>query len=466
MSLIKICLILILSIVYIPHGEGERVLVVTPIGTKSHKIFLMGISEALTKKGHHVTMVSAFEPDKERENIREVIIRNYTVDYLLKKAFEQTGTFTKFYFISTKACIDGLKQEHIQDLKKEKFDVIIMSVFFDYCYFSLIHHFKVPYVYASPLGIVTPYHKMVGNIDVPSISGSLLSEPAFPITFVKRLRTTLSNLMYTILNDYYLEPQMHSQCVKSGLCPADMPLISEIHKNVSLILINSVKTLEKPPRPSMPNVIHSGAAFIKSPKKLPKDLGEWIDASGEEGCIYFSLGSALNPDFLPEEHLKTLLKVFGSLKQRVLWKYNKPTIPDLPKNVKLQKWLPQNDVLGHPKVKLFITHGGLLSTHESVYNGVPVIGMPVFADQYANMAAVELEGFGRLMEWDKLEENIFRDMILEVINSKEYEVYNMDVWASILLVLLLTFYISWRVIKFILRKCFGPKVKGSKRKKE
>ncbi|RXG58713.1 hypothetical protein Avbf_12107 [Armadillidium vulgare] len=183
-------------------------------------------------------MVSTFEPDKERENIREVIIQNYTVDYLLKKAFEQKGTFTKFYFISTKACIDGLKQQHIQDLKKEKFDVIIMSVFFDYCYFSFIHHFKVPYVYASPLGIVTPYHKMVGNFDVPSISGSLLSEPAFPITFAKRLRTTLTNLMYTILNDYYLEPQMHSQCVASGLCPADMPLISEIHKNVSLILIN------------------------------------------------------------------------------------------------------------------------------------------------------------------------------------------------------------------------------------
>ncbi|RXG55522.1 UDP-glucuronosyltransferase 1-5 [Armadillidium vulgare] len=261
--------------------------------------------------------------------------------------------------------------------------------------------------------------------------------------------------------------------------------------------------------PSNATFIHSGSSIIKAPKKLPKDLEEWINESGEEGCIYFSLGSALNPDFLPEE-----LSLFGSLKQRVLWKYNKPTIPDLPKNVKLQKWLPQNDVLGHPKVKLFITHGGLLSTHESVYNGVPVIGMPVFADQYANMAAVELEGFGRLMEWDKLEENIFRDMILEVINSKEmdenvkrkseiikdrlvppdeeaaywveyvmrhkgaphlrsplnmmswYEVYNMDVWASILLVLLLTFYISWRVIKFILRKCFGPKVKASKRKKE
>lgn len=41
-----------------------------------------------------------------------------------------------------------------------------------------------------------------------------------------------------------------------------------------------------------------------------------------------------------------LVKVFGSLKQRVLWKWDRDDMPDLPPNVRLGKWLPQQDILG------------------------------------------------------------------------------------------------------------------------
>ena len=42
-----------------------------------------------------------------------------------------------------------------------------------------------------------------------------------------------------------------------------------------------------------------------------------------------------------------MIKVFGSLKQRVLWKWDQESMPDLPSNVKLSKWLPQQDILGN-----------------------------------------------------------------------------------------------------------------------
>jgi glucuronosyltransferase len=63
------------------------------------------------------------------------------------------------------------------------------------------------------------------------------------------------------------------------------------------------------------------------------------------------MGSALKGSDMPEEKRKLFLNVFSKLKQKVLWKWETEMMPDLPKNVKLSKWLPQQDVLGHPKIR-------------------------------------------------------------------------------------------------------------------
>ena len=45
-------------------------------------------------------------------------------------------------------------------------------------------------------------------------------------------------------------------------------------------------------------------------------------------------------------YLDTFLKVFSQLPQRIVWKWNEKPIQNLPGNVLLKKWLPQQDILG------------------------------------------------------------------------------------------------------------------------
>jgi glucuronosyltransferase len=76
--------------------------------------------------------------------------------------------------------------------------------------------------------------------------------------------------------------------------------------------------------------------------------------SAEHGVIYFSLGSVVKSSKMPRETVSLLLSELAKLKQTVLWKWEDDQLPNLPKNVKVKKWFPQNDILGiHANIKTF-----------------------------------------------------------------------------------------------------------------
>ena len=91
----------------------------------------------------------------------------------------------------------------------------------------------------------------------------------------------------------------------------------------------------------------------------------------------------------------------------------------LPGNVFLLKTAPQIDIL--KRAHLFISHCGMNSTSEAIYYGVPIVGLPILADQprVAYRILDEL-GFGvRLSAFD-LAPNILRDTIVKVLSDKSY----------------------------------------------
>lgn len=63
------------------------------------------------------------------------------------------------------------------------------------------------------------------------------------------------------------------------------------------------------------------------------------------GVIYFSLGSLLKSKDLPENIRNDIIKMFGALKQTVIWKFEHDPNAELPKNVHIVQWAPQPSIL-------------------------------------------------------------------------------------------------------------------------
>ena len=98
-----------------------------------------------------------------------------------------------------------------------------------------------------------------------------------------------------------------------------------------------------------------GQSFEKGDK-----IGDFL-ANSKNGVVFVSFGSVIKASLMTEENKQILLKVFKRFPQYdFIWKWDQDSMPGKPDNVLLSKWLPQRDILAHPKLKVFITHAGIL----------------------------------------------------------------------------------------------------------
>lgn len=115
---------------------------------------------------------------------------------------------------------------------------------------------------------------------------------------------------------------------------------------------------------------------------------------------------------------KILIDTFSELPYDVLWKFEDEELENKPANVRISKWLPQQDLLGHPNIKLFISQGGLQSTGESLMNGVPMLIMPFIADQFLNAEQIEKLGAGLHLDFKSLTKKAFKTSVLEITENQ------------------------------------------------
>lgn len=124
---------------------------------------------------------------------------------------------------------------------------------------------------------------------------------------------------------------------------------------------------------------------------------------------------------LPADITNEIAATFATLPQKVIWRHKGDRPATLGNNTLLVDWMPQNDLLGHPKMKLFVAHGGTNGVQEAIYHGVPVVGLPLFFDQYDNLLRLKERGAAKILTINTVDkDNNFLKAIQEVLNDPSY----------------------------------------------
>ncbi|WP_408894878.1 macrolide family glycosyltransferase [Paenibacillus taichungensis] len=136
--------------------------------------------------------------------------------------------------------------------------------------------------------------------------------------------------------------------------------------------------------------------------------------------IYISLGTIFNQAL---DFYRLCLKALGNTDHTIVMSVGDRTqLADLgaiPENFIVKRYVPQMDVL--QSAKLFITHGGMNSTNESLYYGVPLIILPQSADQPIIAEQVVTRGAGLRLQMQTLTASQLREAVDHVLSAPSFE---------------------------------------------
>ena len=313
-------------------------------------------------------------------------------------------------------------KEVIKKMDLIGFDLCILDGIFTQLYYRII-----PYKLGIPtISMVTALDaKLAGLPALPSFtpyinSGTYTDE----MTFMERVVNTLMTYGFDAMIS--LQSPGSDNGLISKYAP-EKPFVSLKHlEGQSMLWLVLTDVAIDYPLVRMPHVVNIGGINTRPPKPIQEKFQSFAD-DAKRGLIVVSFGSFFST--FPEKLEQKLLSVFRQLEERVIWKLPNVSKDDVPANVYLAKWIPQNDLLAHPNTKLFITHCGANGQFEALYNGVPMLGLPLFADQIYNSRRMAKKGMGIHMDFFNVRSDEILSAVKEILSNDSYQ-STMDVYSA------------------------------------
>uniref|UniRef100_A0A3Q3X5V6 UDP-glucuronosyltransferase n=1 Tax=Mola mola TaxID=94237 RepID=A0A3Q3X5V6_MOLML len=255
----------------------------------------------------------------------------------------------------------------------------------------LAHYLQLPLVLNTRWTFIAEAHFAIATSPLSYVP-QLFSYNSDKMDFFQRINNIICHGMLVYM--YYFVSNPPHQAVCNHYFGPDVDVLS-LMQGADIWLMRVDFTFEFP-RPTMPNVVYIGGFQGKPAKPLPADLEDFMQSSGEHGVVVMTLGTLLGD--LGPEISDIIASAFANLPQKFVWRHVGKRPTTLGNNTMLVKWLPQNDILGHPKTKLFMAHGGTNGIYEAIYHGVPILGIPLIFDQYDNMVRMKARGVAEIVE--------------------------------------------------------------------
>ncbi|XP_059053016.1 UDP-glucosyltransferase 2-like [Achroia grisella] len=419
--------VIVCCILYSSLVNSARILAVFSNPSYSHHQVFKRLIDALLDNGHEIVVITACPayPKETPTNLTQIDVQDISLKIWteeMSKTIEATEnnflelvseTLKLFVKLSEKQFQTDQVLKVIED-KNNKFDLIVTE--------SLMKmNLMISDMYKLPVIEINSFGPVYADIDN-------MGSPVQPLLYPQTMRKRLANLTFfeeitELYADIYMQRLLFNQlyadsnkAMKNTLFKS-APGVEILQDNVHLLYMNTHPVWDAI-RPVPLSVIYTYGIHQKPQKELPKDLSSYMNAS-VNGVVYVSFGTTANKCQYSTK-VQTLLSAFSRLPYDVLFKWHEDELPGKPDNVKISQWFPQADLLKHPKVKVFITQCGIQSTDEAIDAGVPLIGVPLIWDQWANAERYIIHGIGVKLDIKDITEQQIVNAVNTVVTDNSY----------------------------------------------
>ncbi|KAJ8339108.1 hypothetical protein SKAU_G00358940 [Synaphobranchus kaupii] len=431
--------VLVLSLCQMQHTYSGKVLLWP--GEHSHWLNMKSIVAALAEKGHEMTvLIPSASPSIKVSQSSSCSFEIIPVPYTAQDMNDILDELLRYWmydlpndsFIQASLKINALvaksteknkalcravfeNKELLEKLRRAQYDVLVSDPMF-LCGELLADTLDLPFIISIRFSFANTMERLCGHLPAPpSYVPSTGIQYTDEMDFSQRLKNSLFYFSQDML--FHIFGTMIWNTFYSELRGKPTTFCEVIGK-ADIWLIRTYWDFEYP-RPFLPNFKFVGGLHCKPAKPLPEDMEGFVQSSGEDGIVVFSLGSMIKN--LTRERRNTIASALGQIPQKILWRYSGEKPDTLAPNTRVYDWIPQNDLLGHAKTKVFITHGGTNGIYEAIYHGVPMVGIPLFGDQPDNMMHMKTKGAAVTLDFNRFQAQDLVDALNTVINDPSYK---------------------------------------------